>query len=375
MSQEDNTQVQEPVDIFAMDSEQFEKFDVSTLGSDESVDEADSNLDTDEVDDVDSSEQEEDEYIDVEGLDDELELGEEDESDVPEQEEVSETDEESEESDDTSDEPEIDYAAEYQKLIGEPLRANGKDIPIKSADEARKLMQLGAGYYKNMEALKPARKVIAMLEDNDMMDEEKLSFAIDLLNKNPQAINKLISDQDLSEIVDEKNEGYTPTNKSVSEQALNVKDALKAIEHTETYEKTVNVLGREWDTQSREIVQKSPEAIAMINEHMSNGIYDAVSAEVERRKMFGTIPEGTPDILAYKQVGDEMYAGQAQTAPKGQQADALKANANVPPIRKPKAETNKTKRTTTKPRGKANVTQQMEDVFAMSSEEFKRKYG
>lgn len=371
-----DNQVEEPVDIFGMSSDEFANFDLSTDNpSDEESTDVDSSTDVDAVDEsleVEDNNPEEDEYIDVEGADDELDDTEEE----TEQEDVSEEDEESEESDEPSEEDTLDYEAEFKKLIGNPIKAAGKEITVGSVDEAQKLMQLGAGYYKNMEALKPARKIIAMLEQNELMDEEKLNFAIDLLNKNPQAINKLISDQDLSEIVDEKNADYTPNNHGVSEQQLNVNEALKEIEDTDTYSRTVNVLGSTWDGDSRKIVQNNPQVIGMINDHIASGVFDTVTAEVERRKMFGSIPAGTPDIIAYKQVGDELYANATnQNAPDGQHIDALKANAPKPAIRKPNAVVKKNKLAAGKPRGKATVTEQFEDVFAMSSDEFKRKFG
>lgn len=358
-------QTNETVDIFSMGSDEFANLDLSTIGSEvseeESTEEVDSTLDEQ----VEEAQEESEEYIDVEGADDEL-------SDEEETEEQEETPEPSEEAS-------INYEQEYKKLIGTPIKANGREITINSIEEAEKLIQLGAGYYKNMEALKPARKVIAMLEKHNLMDESQLSFAIDLLNKNPQAINKLISDLDLEEIVDEKNSQYSPKNYSVSETELNVDEALKQIEHTPTYARTVNVLGKEWDAESRKMIQQTPALIEVINSHMGNGMFDAVTAEVEKRKMLGSIPLGTPAIVAYKLVGDELYAkGNNSSVPNaqlGQQINQLKANAVVPPIRKPSETVKKDKLAAGKPKAKqSTVTEQFEDIFALDSETFKKKY-
>ena len=363
-------QVNEPIDIFAMSDDDFANLDLDTFGSEESAS-ADSFSEepVSEIQEVESTTEEvedelqEDEHLqsDVEDHQEQFEESEE------EQVEVDSLDEETVETTENT----FDYETEYKKLIGSTIRANGKDITIGSVDEAQKLIQMGANYYEKMESLKPARKVLAMLEQNELMDEEKLSFAIDLLNKNPQAINKLIADQDLSDIMDEEKGEYKPTNYAVSEQQLNVTEALDAIKHTETYTRTVNVLGTQWDAQSRDIVTKSPEVIDIINNHIADGTFDKVSAEVERRKLFGSIPTGTPDIIAYKTVGDELYANNVPA----QNVAPLKANAPKPPIRKPQNVVRQEKLSTSKPRGKTSISNQFEDVFSMSSDTFAKKFG
>lgn len=387
------TSTQEPVDIFAMSDEQFAQFntgaDVSTsveesASADSSVEEvdifssdaavSDQDAETSADDAIPAEESEEDEFIEVEGADDEII------EDSENNEDTNEPDNDSSDSvnDDTSNkvESEFDADAAFKQLFAEPIKANGKEYNIESVEDARKLMQMGMGFYKNMEALKPKRTLLAMLESNSI-DEDKLNFAIDLLNKNPQAINKLIADQDLSEIIDDKNAQYTPNNYRVDERVLNVKEALKEIEETPTYARTVNILGKEWDDASRNIVQEHPHLIATINSHVENGMYDQIIAEVDKRMVFGSIPSGTPLLHAYKMVGDEMYANAgSQTAPAGQQVDKPQANAK-PPIRKPSEQVRQSKLATSKPRSTPTPrqVQKVEDVFAMSDEEFNKKYG
>lgn len=387
------TSTQEPVDIFAMSDEQFAQFntgtDVSTsveesASADSSVEEvdifssdaavSDQDAETSADDAIPAEESEEDEFIEVEGADDEI---------IEDSENNKDTDEPDNDSsdsvdDDTSNkvESEFDADAAFKQLFAEPIKANGKEYNIESVEDARKLMQMGMGFYKNMEALKPKRTLLAMLESNSI-DEDKLNFAIDLLNKNPQAINKLIADQDLSEIIDDKNAEYTPGNHKVDERVLNVREALKEIEDSPSYARTVNILGKEWDEQSRSFVQDNTYLIGIINSHVENGMYDQIIAEVDKRMVFGSIPAGTPLLHAYKMVGDEMYANAgSQTAPAGQQTDKPQANAK-PPIRKPSEQVRQSKLATSKPRSTPTPrqVQKVEDVFAMSDEEFNKKYG
>jgi len=371
----ENTQVD---DVFAMSSEDFASNygsdTVFTTSDDES---ASADLSTDEVEPLNELDGPVGNTgdIGVEGEDGTIENTIEHDADAEDESEASASDTGAEqESEDVPDE--FDYASAYNELF-EPLKANGKEYNIDSVEDARKLMQMGMGYYKNMEALKPQRKLMAMIEANSI-DEDKLNFAIDLLNKNPQAINKLIEDQDLSEIVDDSNSNYTPSNHGVSEKQLDVKSALQEIEQTPTYLRTVNVLGKEWDDASREVVQEHTHLISTINSHIESGMYDRIIAEVDKRKMFGSIPQGTPDIYAYKMVGDEMYANDTgSTAPNmGQQRQPVQANAK-PPIRKPSEQVRQNKIAASKPRSSVAPRQvkKVEDVFAMSDAEFNKKYG
>lgn len=118
--------------------------------------------------------EDEDEYHEDERSESEVDAESEDEVGREEEAEV-ETEEEEAEA-----ESEVDYAAEYKRLIGTPIKANGKEITIDSVDDAIKFIQMGANYYKKVEQLKPAQKIVSMLEKAQLLDESKLSFAIDL---------------------------------------------------------------------------------------------------------------------------------------------------------------------------------------------------
>lgn len=374
-----NTESQQPVDVFSMSADEFAKFEGSLDSNTVESSEEDSTIldseeqSTDVESDDQNTDESTDEFIDVEGADDEIE---DEETNTDESDES--TEEESEEEEESTDT--IDFESEYKRLIGSPIKANGKDLVIDSMDDAIKLIQMGANYYKKVEQLKPAQKIIAMLETKGLLDESKLSFAIDLMNKNPQAIRSLISDMDLNEIVDDSTGEYKPSNYSVSDQQIALDTALKDIQDSPSYNRTVEVLGKVWDNKSREIVRSNPQAISLINEHITNGIFDTVTAEVEKRKMLGTIPQGLSDIEAYKFVGDSLYANQSsKAAPSqaqaGQQTNQTKANVK-PPIRKPNKDTVvQQKKAASTPRGKPSVSREIENVFAMSSEEFYAKYG
>lgn len=292
-------------------------------------------------------------------------------------EEVEETSDDDEEVEPVDESPTVDIEAEYRKLIGSPIKANGTELVIDSVDDAIKLIQMGANYYKKVEQLKPAQKVITMLEKAGMLDEQKLSFAIDLLNKDKGAIAKLVEGMDTYELQDEQHKDYVPTNRSVSDEQLTLDNVIQEVSSTPTGHRTLEVLGTKWDMASRETVVSNPEVIRVLNQHMADGTFDTVSNEVEKQRMLGNIPAGLNNIQAYKFVGDQLYAGKGKVAPQGQQPNQQPANAGKP-IHKPSKETVVQQRRAASNSARTpsqSLSNNMENVFALSDEEFRAKYG
>lgn len=368
MSTENQTNEATP-DIWDMSDDAFAQLDLGSLDHVASENEATESEESEQIQQPNANE-DEDEYHEDERSESEVDTESEDE--VEEEEAEVETEDE-----EAAAESEVDYAAEYKRLIGTPIKANGKDITIDSINDAIKLIQMGANYYKKVEQLKPAQKIVSMLEKAQLLDESKLSFAIDLLNKDPAAIQSLVGDMDISDVLDEKHNGYTPKDHTVSDVQLNLDNAINDVASTPTGHITLKVLGEQWDQASRQVVVSNPNIIGLINQHVADGTFDTVTREVEKRRMLGQIPQGLNDIEAYKFVGDQLYAnGNATTAHKGQQHVAT--NANAKPIVKPSKETvvNKKRAASNTARNSSqSVSQNMDDVFAMSDEEFKAKYG
>ena len=296
---------------------------------------------------------------------------------VDEVEETSDDDDDADEVEPVDESPTVDIEAEYRKLIGSPIKANGTELVIDSVDDAIKLIQMGANYYKKVEQLKPAQKVITMLEKAGMLDEQKLSFAIDLLNKDKGAIAKLVEGMDTYELQDEQHKDYVPTNRSVSDEQLTLDNVIQEVSSTPTGHRTLEVLGTKWDMASRETVVSNPEVIRVLNQHMADGTFDTVSNEVEKQRMLGNIPAGLNNIQAYKFVGDQLYAGKGKVAPQGQQPNQQPANAGKP-IHKPSKETVVQQRRAASNSARTpsqSLSNNMDNVFALSDEEFRAKYG
>lgn len=202
----------------------------------------------------------------------------------------------------------IDYKSVYQRIFA-PFKANGREISVDTVDDVIALMQMGANYNKKMASLKPSLKVLKLLENNDLLHEEKLSFLIDLEKRNPEAIKKLIKDSGIDPLdVDvNKESDYKPTSYVVSDKQLELDSVLEEIQDTPTFGKVLSIATEIWDSKSKREIAADPQLLKTLNVHMANGIYDLISKEVDKERTFGRL-SGLTDLEAYKAVGDSIHA-------------------------------------------------------------------
>lgn len=202
----------------------------------------------------------------------------------------------------------VDYKAMYEKLTA-PFKANGRDMQVGNVDEAIHLMQMGANYNKKMAGLKPSLKILKMLENEGLLDESKLTYLIDLDKKNPQAVQKFIQESGVDPLTidPEQKIEYTPSSQyAVGDQQIELDEVLSNIKDTPSYARTIHAVTNQMDEPSKRLLLSQPRSIALINEHMSNGIYDRIMAQVEKDRVFGHLA-GLSDIEAYQKVGDVLH--------------------------------------------------------------------
>lgn len=201
----------------------------------------------------------------------------------------------------------FDYKAGYERLMA-PFKANGKMITPQSPEEAISLMQMGANYTRKMQALQPYRKVMLMLENNGLMDEDKLSYLIDLDKKNPEAIRKLLKDSgtDPLDINMDEEINYQKGNHRVSDTEAAFATELDDLKSTPEGQATLGVISQTWDEASKNALFENRGLLQTIQSQRENGIYDIITNEINRLNMLGQIPAGTPFIQAYNYVGDAL---------------------------------------------------------------------
>ena len=203
---------------------------------------------------------------------------------------------------------ELDYKAAYERLTA-PFRANGKEMKVDNVDDAITLMQMGANYNKKMAALKPNLKLIKMLENHELLSEEKLSYLIDLSKKNPAAIQKLLKDSGIDPLemneAEEKSE-YKPGTYTVADKEIELEEVLDRLQDTPTYHKTLDVVSNKWDGPSKQAIAEAPQILEVINDHIARGVYDVIIPEVERERALGRL-NGLSNLQAYQQVGAAIH--------------------------------------------------------------------
>ena len=219
----------------------------------------------------------------------------------------------------------INFESEYKRLLA-PFKANGRDIQVGNVDEAITLMQMGANYNKKMAALKPNLKLMKMLENNNLLSEEKISFLIDLEKKNPAAINKLVKDSgmDPMDLDAEKASAYKQSTYTVDDREIELDTVLDELQGTPSYNRTLEIVSTKWDAASKGVIAGNPQLLRVINDHVSSGVYDRITKAMENERMFGRLV-GLSDIEAYRQVGDALHArGEFNNLSQGSSQDQAK---------------------------------------------------
>lgn len=204
-----------------------------------------------------------------------------------------------------------DYKALYEEIMA-PFKANGKMIDLKDPKELKQLAQMGANFTRKMQEMAPHRKMLAMIQ-NSNLDEDALSFLIDVRNKNPEAIKKLIKDSGIDPMdIDVSTEpAYKSGTHRVSDAEVNFISVLEDLKGTDEGKQTLVAVNSSWDDQSKQMLAENPSILTTIHEQRISGVYDKIQTEVERQRLLGNIPPSTSFLNAYKAVGDYLVANNA----------------------------------------------------------------
>ncbi len=203
----------------------------------------------------------------------------------------------------------------YKKLTG-PIRADGRDITIRSAEDAIRLIQQGWNYSRRMEELKPVKALAQMLSSNGLNDPEKLNFLIDLSKGNKEAIQKLLADHKIDnlDLDSSKAANYKPAN-----YQPNPKDQAfrEAVEHTATQEggnELIADINASWDQESKQALREQPLIFQNLLAQRQSGVYGKIKAELEYQRSLGYFTN-IPFLQAYHQVGTAMQNAGAFNPP------------------------------------------------------------
>lgn len=327
---------------------------------------------------VESEVEEQEQEVPDEETQEEVETEESEESDEVDNDESEEDTEELDSEEETESEEEkgeeednntTEAQAELDKLLS-PFAANGTEIKVDSVDEAIDLMRMGANYHKKMHILKPHLKFIKTLEKNELLDEDKINFLIDLSKGDKSAISKLMTDGKIDPL-DLETEGveYSPVKHTISDNEINLDEVLNSIKDTPTFKDTMDIVTTQWDSSSKEILVNNPQRIAVLNAHKASGFFDRVNAEVTKARMLGKVDNNLSDIQAYEQIGSQLMQ---QDQAKGNQ-EQPKAKVNVE-VEAKKAQTTAKKKKLSSPKSKTvtGKTLDLDALAKLSDEDFEK---
>ena len=273
---------------------------------------------------------------------------------------------ENDEVEESSESTELDFAEEFKKLTA-PFKANGKDMQINTVDEARTLMMMGANYNKKMAGLKPSLRILKTLENNGLLDEDKLNYLIDLDKKDPGAINKLMKDSGINPLdLEDEATTYKPKAYNASNREVELDAVLDDIRDTPAFKDTIDIVGNKWDDSSRRVLVENPSIIKVINDHVSAGIFEQITTKVDRERMLGKL-NGVSDIEAYKQIGDSMQSAGEFNAKK---ADVVLPTIQATPVQKTSNMDKKRAAASTVKTGRSPKSNQEFNPLSLSDEEF-----
>jgi len=219
--------------------------------------------------------------------------------------------------------------AEHDRVMGS-FKASGRTVKVESPDDARRLMQMGYDYTNKMREMKPHLRLLKTLEHNNLLEPEKINFAIDLMKGNPEAVKKFLKDREIDPIDLDLEDGtvYKPTDHRPSEEQLALDEVLDSIRDKESFPRTANVITKEWDTVSQQVLMGNPQIIAIISDHMEKGFYDQIAGKLQYERSLGRLA-GLSDLDAYKVVGDAMQA-QGAFNPAGQRTTPTNTSGQGP---------------------------------------------
>lgn len=263
---------------------------------------------------------------------------------------------------------ELDFAEEFKKLTA-PFKANGKDMQINTVDEARTLMMMGANYNKKMAGLKPSLRILKTLENNGLLDEDKINYLIDLDKKDPGAINKLMQDSGINplDLEEDSASAYKPKAYNATNREVELDAVLDDIRDTPTFKDTIDIVGNKWDDSSRRVLVDNPSIIKVINDHVSAGIFEQITTKIDKERMLGKL-DGVSDIDAYKQIGDLMQSAGEFNAKK---AEAILPTIQATPVQQKASNIDKKRAAaSTVKTGRSPKSNQEFNPLALSDEEF-----
>ena len=260
----------------------------------------------------------------------------------------------------------------FAKIVTAPFKANGVEMQITDPNEAIALMQKGLNYTAKMQSLAEPRRLHKMLSDAGVAEESKLAYLIDLHNKRPEAIAKLVRDSgvDLYQIDEDKVNQYSPVSSAPSSNAIVLEDAVAEAQATPEGQRAVQIVGSVWDEDSCRAVGANPQLLKDLTNHIRTGVFDKINQVVQVERAKGNLQQLT-DIDAFWQVGNYMHEQGMLNPTQGNTATGVPTNTPKPTDRA--AEERRQQAAPPSSRRTSTSAAPVDNYLSMSDEEFAKQ--
>lgn len=261
------------------------------------------------------------------------------------------------------------YKEFYEKVLA-PFKANGSTIQLKSADEVISLMQMGMDYTRKTQDISRYKKPLLMLERANLLNEDHISFFIDLMSGNQEAVRKLLKDHNIDAFSlpsDDEEINYNAGTHKVTDEQVALTEVFNEVASKENGTAFLMEL-RGWDEWTKEQIYAAPDIVKSLFYQKQVGVFDQVVTEVNRLKSIGYIPFDAPFIKAYNYVAGQMVKAKNQNmgSPSTSRRTAITSNRFSNSHRARSAGI-----TRTSPR----TTDKYVNPLSMSDEEFTKRFG
>jgi len=222
-------------------------------------------------------------------------------------------------------------AVDFMKKITAPFKADGRDMQVRTAEDAIRLMQMGVNYSRRMQEMKPLKAQDVMLRQHGLNDPEKLSYLIDLAQGKPDAIQKLLKEKGIDplDIDTSKDPSYKTTNYSPDTKDLDFQEAIQNTLAAPQGQALINDVNAMWDDSSKEALRDQPQIFNNLLAQMDSGVYEKIKGELEYQRTLGHLT-GVPFLQAYHEVGDAMQKAGVFDKPKDQSGGLAPLQAAKP---------------------------------------------
>lgn len=266
---------------------------------------------------------------------------------------------------------------EFYKTVMAPFKANGRMVQLNNAQEVISLMQKGTDYTRKTQDLARYKKPLLMLEKAKLLDEDNVSFYIDLMNGNQEAIRKLLKDKNIDTFSlpsDEEPINYVPGPNTVSDIEIALDDTVRDIESKPYGNSFINDVYR-YDTRSKTYISQDPRIMEVLFQQKQSGVYDKIVTEVERQKLIGNISPNTPFIDAYYSVGSMMLRQQGNNQQSRNGFNTPQPLTRRPAITPSNLDNSQRARAAGITRISSQARQPIKNPLSMSDEEFLKQFG